>query len=208
MATEHPELPSSVLHAVIEKYPPIDWRKMALACAFYAQKGFEYLETPWVIPAQYSKLTKPHDDPTFIFEKGLFSLQPNELVGSAEQGFLYLIQNNLLPKGKFYSVSPCFRTDTYDATHQPWFLKLELIDTNVVDADKQLKQIMDLAYEFFTTIKNNDSVLEIVALPDGSKDINLNDIEIGSYGVRKMCDTPYIYATGLALPRFDVANKV
>jgi aspartyl-tRNA synthetase len=194
----------SILDKSISSYPIIDWRLIATAQNYYESLGYQYIETPWIVPTTYTEKTKPFKDKSFVLDSDLFKNQSNELVGSAEQAFLYLIDNEKMKPGKYLSISPCFRTDDYDELHQPWFLKLELIIVEPTDKDA-VNSILEDSFNFFRTITTGN--LEIINLPDKSYDINLNGIEIGSYGLRAINNTNYIYGTGLALPRFNIADK-
>lgn len=194
----------SILDKSISSYPVINWRLIVLAQGYYESLGYQYVETPWMVPTTYTEKTKPFKDKSFVLDSDLFENQSNELVGSAEQGFLYFIDHNKMKPGKYLSISPCFRTDNYDELHQPWFLKLELIIVGPTDKDS-VNSILEDSFKFFKTITKGN--LEIINLPDKSYDINLNGIEIGSYGLRTINNTNYIYGTGLALPRFNIADK-
>jgi tRNA synthetases class II core domain (F) len=206
MDIEPPEqFERSILESSFIKYPLIDWGILHRACLHYSSLGYQQKETPWVIPENYGKTTKPHIDKSFVHNNDMFKKQAHELVGSAEQGFIYLLLNNLLPKGKYFSVSPCFRVDNYDSTHLPWFMKLELLIYSPENEDEYLKSILNDAFNFLNI--NSDNQCEIVSLEDGTYDINLNGLEIGSYGIRNIENIKYIYGTGIALPRFNVANK-
>jgi hypothetical protein len=46
---------------------------------------------------------------------------------------------------------------------------------------------------------------ELVPIAD-TYDIEINGIEVGSYGIRSVDDVQYIYGTGLALPRYSTAK--
>lgn len=189
-----------------EFYPLIDWNLLSQAQQFYSNIGYQYCEVPYIIPEQYGKITKPHDDRSFVLNNHLFEEQPHELVGSAEQGFIYLIYQNLLPNKKLHSITPCFRTEQYDKQfHLPWFMKCELFhySNNIEDCLNMLKDAFDFYKQFINT---NDS-LDIITTSESTWDINLNNIEIGSYGIRNIPHHTFIYGTGLALPRFSVATK-
>lgn len=200
----------SLIHSEITSYPAIDWGLLAKASAFYKSKGLTYKETPWTAPIAVHEFTKPHQNPSFIHDLAL--PQGNELcelVGSAEQGFIYLMLNNELKDGKYYSITPCFRFDTYDKTHQPWFMKAELMhlqkNCNQEQALQNAMNLLDLAWEFLTALAP-DERFEKVQTSSLSWDINLNGIEIGSYGVRNVQNIVFAYGTGLALPRFSIAQ--
>lgn len=189
-----------------EGYPEINWNLLSKSQQFYSNKGYQYCEVPYLIPEEYGKITKPHEDRSFVLSNHLFQEQNQELLGSAEQGFIYLIYQNLLPNKKLYSITPCFRTEKYDNQfHLPWFMKCELfhLSNNIDDCIIMLKD----AFEFYTQIIDKNDSLDIVKTSETTWDINLNNIEIGSYGFRDIPNHIFIYGTGLALPRFSVAGK-
>lgn len=182
----------------------IDWTLLAKAASFYNEAGFAQKETPYALPELYHSYTKPHNDPSFILSSGIFSQEPHELVGSAEQGFIYLILNNLVnPQERFFSITPCFRSDNYDKLHQPWFMKLELFHYSSDLND--LISMLQLVKLFFSNQSKGD--LQIVETGNNSYDLELNSIEIGSFGFRTVEGITFIYGTGLALPRFSIANN-
>lgn len=206
MAIESPDrFEKSVLQDSFIKYPLIDWGILHRACTHYSTLGYEQKETPWIIPENYGRTTKPHIDRSFVQNKDMFKNQPHELVGSAEQGFIYLLFNNLLSQGKYFSVSPCFRVDNYDSTHLPWFMKVELLIYSPGNEEIYLKSILQDSLSFFRL--NTKNICEIISLNDGTYDINLNGIEIGSYGIRNIENIQYVYGTGVALPRFNLADS-
>lgn len=200
----HNKFESSFLEDTFLKYPLIDWSLLQRACVYYSSLGYQQKETPWLIPEIYGKTTKPHIDRSFVQDKNMFKEQAHELVGSAEQGFIYLILNNLLPEGKYFSISPCFRVDEYDKTHLPWFIKLELLIYSPGNENKYLQSILKDSLDFFNMNSNNKC--EKIFISDESYDINLNGLEVGSLGIREIESFKYVYATGIALPRFDMAN--
>lgn len=200
----------SLIHSEILSYPAIDWGLLARASSFYANKEFQYIETPWTTPTSVHDFTKPHQNPSFIHELSLpQGHELCELVGSAEQGFIYLMLNNAIKDGKYYSVTPCFRFDNYDKTHQPWFMKTELMHLQSNCSEQQAAEnaleLLKSAALFFKEIAP-EGKLDTVQTSPTSWDLNLNGIEVGSYGVRKVQNIIFAYGTGLALPRFSVAK--
>jgi hypothetical protein len=200
---------SVIEHAFINA-PNIEWRLLSQALEHYRRIGYDQVETPWVIPKPYMDGTKPHDHETFELHQGQFTKQHHELVGSAEQGFVYMKAQNLLPSGdQFMSVSPCFRVEHFDETHLPWFMKLELFinDTN----PERLEYMIEDCVAMFETLNDRDycpfEKIEVVRVGD-TFDIEMNGIEIGSYGIRRHFNRAegYIYGTGIALPRFTQAR--
>lgn len=196
------ELKLSLLNHSIYHMPHIDWGLLSQAQQYY-QKYFNYQETPFAVPTAYNALTKPHFDPSFFLSKGIFQEQEHELVGSAEQGFIYLALNQQLKSDRLFSISPCFRTENFDELRHPWFMKLELF--HLASSIEDVLKIVDIAHEFFNQVHSGQ--YSIIKTSDISWDILLNNIEIGSYGLRvlKEQNLTFVYGTGLALPRFSQA---
>ena len=186
---------------------PINWGLLARAQAFYASKGFQYRETPWSVPTEINALTRPADTPAWFEHE--FQGRTHELVASAEQGFLYQLKQHNLPPGMHQSISPCFRVEPlYGEYHQPWFMKLELcVVTEKDNAPAALRMVLQAAYGLYQSHCDAGSIVQ-TQVSDTQFDLELNGIEIGSYGIRKLDSCAFIYGTGLALPRFDIARKV
>lgn len=181
--------------------PAIDWNLLNEAYKYYSNL-YNYLETPFLIPKKYTDYTKPHKNNSFLLNQEDFREQPHELVGSAEQGFIYLLLNNRIKQKKYFSITPCFRAERYDETHQPWFMKLELFH---LSSDKQdLENMIQESMSFFSS---KDVVPQLEQTSINSYDILINNIEIGSYGFRDIEQYRFIYGTGLALPRFSIAKQ-
>ncbi len=188
------------------KYPTelIDWELLARANAYYKLQGFEQIETPYATPIAYHKETKPHDNPSFILNDGIFKDNEHELVASAEQGFIYKLLNNQIINKKLQSITPCFRYDNYDELHQSWFMKLELFHYS--DKIEDLEDMINIVKIFMDHISLNGSETSLIETNLGY-DLFLNGIEVGSYGFRDVEKKKFIYGTGLALPRFSIADK-
>lgn len=173
----------------------INYRLISAAIEKYQDLGYTFIDVPWVANQEAIDITLPPNKRAFI-------LKNKFLVGSAEQSFLHLILNGKLPEGKYVAATPCFRDDIEDEYHQKYFFKVELIkyskiyqfdhfdlinvvaDANVVQASLCSKKI--------EAIKTNEGI-----------DLTINNIEIGSYGIRKYKNFNWIYGTGLAEPRFS-----
>lgn len=208
----------SCLDPHIAKYPLIDWGMLGRAVDHYVGLGFTQIEVPWVVPATLNVDTKPHSNQSFVLPYDMFADTPHELVGSAEQGFMYLIQQNTIDPGKYLSVSPCFRFDVFDSTHFPWFMKIELcvIPESNDKLQSELTSLVNQAASLFDKLckkpssfyneKRRHLECQVVAIND-TYDIEINGIEVGSYGIRSISDKQYVYGTGLALPRFTIARN-
>lgn len=165
---------------------------------YYSLAGFQRIEAPWTVTESVISLTKPeHAAPYKIEHTGKC------LVGSAEQSFLYMYIKGQLPKGKFQATTPCFRDELFDATHTKYFIKNELINTIDV-TEEALKELVDTAYGFFQTFTDK---VRIERVDENSYDIVINNIEVGSYGIRENSFLKYIYGTACAEPRLSIALK-
>jgi len=202
----------------------IDYKALADAMQYYCNYGYIPIEVPWTVPLDDIMVTCPKES----YATKAPDLAPNDyLVGSAEQGFIYIDRRGLLDKNKKYvACTPCFRNDAVDYWHQKYFMKVELyhpmsdyLEDNFLNEgvlDNTLKHVIQLALNFFIKYNphsevskwgaNRSNDLKCVNTEQGF-DIELKNIELGSYGIRKdvakkLC---WIYGTGLAEPRFSKA---
>jgi hypothetical protein len=176
----------------------VDWVLLGRAVEFYKGKGYQYIEADWSVPDEVVAITAPNEE----WRAGS-RISTGTLVGSAEQSFLALDLAGKLPKGKFVACTPCFRpAETPDELHQFAFMKVELYDN--IGEITGLFQLLSDAGECFRLLGAPEGAL-YTSQEDGVIDINLNGIEIGSYGVRKHGDHLWQFGTGLALPRFSQA---
>ena len=179
----------------------IDYQNLANSVEFYKECKYIPIEVPWTVSEYVDDITKPKD-------RIHYQLKHNNkcLVASGEQGFLYLYLKDYLPKGKFQTITPCFRDEPYDLYHEKCFMKNELIITDDT-SDKMLNKIIDDARAFFSkTIGCPIEELKIVNMTSDvevSLDINFMDIELGSYGIRETEFLKWIYGTGCAEPRLS-----
>lgn len=164
------------------------------AIGFYQEHGFKRIETPWLVPDEINKITQPN----FVKSYHIPNFDKS-LVGSGEQSFLYLLSKHQLPTGKYQTLTPCFRDEIEDLTHFTQFMKLELIDTQDT-SEPNLLNIISYAETFFNSVLNKKT--EIIKTDIGY-DIMFNNIELGSYGIRKHEYLSWIYATGIAEPRLS-----
>jgi hypothetical protein len=182
----------------------IDWDTISDAVHYYGQQGYTYVETPWMVPVATSMITCPAED-------NIFTVWGNGgLVGSAEQGFLELAMNNSIhPDTKYISAGPCFRDEPVDDLHQKTFFKAELFYyTREQEAAAQLaKDMLEAAYGFML-LRSPIHRPQIVDAGFGW-DININGIEVGSYGYRFHERVGFwAYGTAAAEPRFSQATRI
>jgi hypothetical protein len=176
----------------------IDYKILDESVNYYQQRGFKRIEAPWTVSQYVDDITKPAGVLSF-------QLKHNDkcLVASGEQSFLYLYLKEFLPKGQYQTITPCFRFESFDYLHTKYFMKNELIKTDVVNND-QLVKIVDIALKFFRLYIPQS---ECVVTKDGF-DIVCGDYELGSYGIRECEFLKWIYATGCAEPRLSNLIKL
>lgn len=186
----------------------IDYLKLANSVQHYEGLSFVRIEVPWMVTAQIAELTKPPN----AFDYHVQDIK-KVLVASAEQSFLYLATKDQLPKGKYQAITPCFRYEPIDLTHRKCFMKNELINTESV-SNESLMEIIQGALKFYQQYINIDRLkiveaeahkaiinYDIVAIVNGQ------EMELGSYGIRKSEVLKYIYGTGCAEPRLSLIMK-
>jgi seryl-tRNA synthetase len=179
-----------------QERPEIDWSALSYALTCYKNRGFTYIEVPWLVPKEITEIT--HN------EIMSYRTDMGDLVGSAEQSFLSLDLDGKLLPGKYVTLTPCFRDDIIDETHQQTFMKVELYQ-NIDVTDDSLEKIIFLCQNIFESLLNHKVSVEKTEI---GYDILYKNIELGSYGIRKYNEMEWIYATGIAEPRFSVARKM
>lgn len=169
----------------------IDFKLLHESLQYYEVEGFQRVEAPWTVTERVDNITRPA-------ERQNFQLKHNDkcLVASGEQSFLYLYLKGFLPKGRFQTITPCFRYENFDFLHSKYFIKNELIITDKVN-ESSLDEVVEIALRFFRNYIPN---AEAIKHTDGY-DIEINGKELGSYGMRECEFLKWIYATGCAEPR-------
>ena len=184
----------------------INYQNLADSVEFYKERGYTSIEVPWTVTEYVDDITKPAD-------RVHYQLMHNKkcLIASGEQGFLYLYLKDYLPKGKFQTITPCFRDEPYDLFHEKCFMKNELIITDDT-SEKMLNKIIDDARAFFAKIIGcSIDELQIINMSTDntiSLDINFKNIELGSYGIRETEFIKWIYGTGCAEPRLSKCKDI
>ena len=186
--------------------PLIDYSIISAAIEHYQKHGYKYVTVPWFVLPEVNNVTKPVGVHGFHVRSDVFD---GELVGSGEQGFIELMEIGLLPLGKYVTCTPCFRSEPYgyDELHQPYFMKVELINTWDT-SDEQLDLMIAHSLDFFHKYVKTD----VATIDDNNYDIYASKtkekIELGSYGRRKWKDYKWLYGTGVALPRLSQAIEL
>lgn len=162
------------------------------AISFYKEKGFEPISVPYIVEKKYNDYTKPEDAKD---QKQHLDL---EYIASAEQSFIKMLLEGDLLENQHQALTPCYRPEkNLSESHQQVFLKLELFAKY-----DWLDYMIEDCFEFFTA---KCYAVDIVKTDIGY-DIELNGIEIGSYGLRNIEGQVFTYGTGLAEPRFSYAR--
>lgn len=178
----------------------VNWGLLGDAVRHWTSVGFVYREVPWLVPDRYNMVTCPEAE--FLVNSKLGSH-----IGSAEQGFIYLDHTGQLPEGRWVACTPCFRAEpVLDRFHQNGFMKVELYQNGAFATPEVLGQTVSECCLWFLSRLPRElaNCVETVRTPDGY-DITLEGIEIGSYGLRHFEEVSWVYATGLAEPRFSTA---
>jgi seryl-tRNA synthetase len=178
----------------------IDYNRLSRSLEYYEKIGYKRVESPWTVTKSISDITKPEGATDWtILEKN------KVLVASGEQSFLYMYLKGFLPKGKFQTITPCFRDEPFDELHTKYFMKNELIITDNI-SEENLNKIINDAKTFLENELNNK--IDIIQTNIGY-DLEINDMEVGSYGIRSSGYLDWIYGTGLAEPRATyIKNKI
>lgn len=179
----------------------MNYSRLVNAQRFYEAKDYVVVDAPWAITAAVNEITKPVEDDHLMLNSNVDSV----LVASAEQSFLQLRVDGLLPDGKYQAITPCFRDEpVIDEIHQQSFMKLELIKISSTKFELvDVLEVVKHASEFFI---NQGLRVKAVETNEATHSIDLvcyvTGIELGSYGIRYDESIGYwIYGTGVAEPR-------
>lgn len=175
----------------------INYKIISDSIEYYEKENFYRIESPWIIPKYVNGITNSDQQRTFVLKND------DCLVASGEQSFLNLYLNENLNLGQFQTTTPCFRDEPIDYLHSKYFIKNELIKTNIVNND-ELDKIVETCYKFYKKYIPNINIIKT----NIGYDINYEDIELGSYGIRECEFLKWIYATGCAEPRLTKAIKL
>jgi hypothetical protein len=111
-------------------------------------------------------------------------------------GFLWLYERNFLPKGRFMSITPVFDKNSFS-------MKNELIITDDVSLPS-LVNIINICKDFYEKELNTE--VKLVKTNDGFY-LEVNGIEIGSYGIKKNDHLEWIYAIGCNEPKLSIIKN-
>lgn len=176
----------------------IDANLLYQAMMFFNNCGYEFITAPYVVDKKAVEHTLPEGREAYPHANYGF------YVGSAEQSIYHMLDKcgrKNLPK-RCLAITPCQRNEeVLDESHLEIFLKIELIS---FDLGYSHKTIMEDVLDFFKMI-GTENVTYVMQDDNVSYDINVNNIEVGSYGYRWFRDVLVSYGTGLALPRYSYA---
>jgi len=191
----------------------VNWGRLSRALNHWTDLGYKQVDVPWRVKRMYIKSTMEDVEPAMIKHLDMFEGGKDSrcLIGSGEQAFIEMLWNRKLVGGNYVTCTPCFRDDLVDDLHQREFMKVEVISTTWPTLDN-LFDLVEKARRFFLSeigLPLHESGLRVVetSVEHPSFDIDLNGIEIGSYGIREWLGMKWIYGTGVAEPRFTKALK-
>lgn len=180
---------------------------LSFAVQWWVQRGLRFVNLPWVVDPRYSAVTRPAFARDIETPHGVF-------VASGEQSFMELWEKGALPPHSegYVGWTPCLRDEPkLDELHYFGFMKAEVFIPLTPESRPMTActQLVSQQLQLFTLLCHRFGVLhpalttEVISAEQ--IDILLNDIEIGSYGVRALNDRKFLYGTALALPRFSQA---
>lgn len=178
----------------------IDYSKLSHAVLVAQSLGFKKVEVNWIIPGYIGDITRP-ENAHRISVRSEETHHNGELIASGETGLVHDRGKYTEPDQRLMTVTPCFRSEPYytHGLYEPWFMKLELMIANPTDDLKAATEVMSVAKTIMGTWTRKLVFDPVVG------DLMLNDIEVGSYGIRGYEDFRWAYGTGLAEPRFTYA---
>ncbi len=185
----------------------IDYKLLDDASKYYnSVADFKRIESPWLVTKEISDITKPVNCSSYIVKKDTEETE-KVFVASGEQSLLYLINKGFFGNGgKFQTITPCMRNDSFDSTHTKYFIKLELMNFST-KGKMDIEDVDYIVYEalnFFSSFtKGKYTQPKIVSTGNDCFDIMYKDVEIGSYGLRHTSFCSWVYGTGIAEPRFS-----
>lgn len=167
----------------------VDTKVVMEALSYYESLGYELISVPMIVNKRSSDSTKPADRKDLQHLSGVY-------VASAEQSFIDMILKGDLKAGRYCAITPCYRDEpAIDETHLNIFLKIELIAVGSCIQEVLLGDAKRFFSRYLTGV-------EEVVTEDGS-DLEVDGVELGSYGYRVIEGNVISYGTGLAEPRFS-----
>lgn len=195
--------------AVTGPFPANSLLLLHVALQWWQSQSFLYVDLPWMVPTAYASAHRP------AFCRDVLTLH-GSFVGSGEQSFLMLREEDRLPPGArgYIGWTPCLRDEVLDETHQHGFMKAEwfvpLTHREVPAWQAILDELLDDQVGMFKNVARyagGPLDLQVSREKSGPEqwDLVMGGLEVGSYGLRHFNGQPYLYGTALALPRFTQA---
>lgn len=186
----------------------MNWNRLLCALEYYQLlpqgREFRGIEVPWIVSRIAQDSTRPPGGVDWNVVPSDDDKPAGALVASGEQSFVQMMLDGQLPGNRYVCLTPCWRKEpVYNEFYRPYFMKVELIQLRT---PARVMDMVDVAYWFFST-QCDPATIEIVETGDNMFDINVNGIEVGSYGQREWQGFEWTYGTGLAEPRFTAAVK-
>lgn len=186
------------------------YKHLIEAIRYYERCGYKWLDVPWAVSNEAVSITRPahvKGRGEAHYQAGGLDLYP---VASAEQSFLQMRMDNPYLMGKYVTMTPCIRNEpVLDDLHQPYFLKVELINWDATGHEDMAKMIADARMLFegdlwVDCVENNDP--DPIGIEAWDLVTARTGIELGSYGIREAEGVGrWVYGTGLAEPRYSYA---
>ena len=127
----------------------INYNRIAEAQTFYKGRGYQNIETPWLVSPQAIRATLP-------LGKTMMETIRGVLVESGEQGFIQQMMDGVMEPGMYQTATPCFQDAAeYQSQYfmgsdesRPYFYQIELIayrpDDVRVAYEKMINDAMDI----------------------------------------------------------------
>lgn len=198
----------------------IDYQLVVKALDSYKQLGYQYIEAPWMVTAKAQYATMPKELQSFAVVPHRHGDVPaaqepsSYLVGSAEQGIIQmLLDGKLTNPGWYVTGGPCFRNEpVLDEYRKQTFFKVELtwlLDDSAPQSEYSQNAFAQgiASHASYVFCEISGKIASLVKTDIGY-DLEMNGVEVGSYGYREFEGHRWIYGTGLALPRFTQVMAV
>ena len=168
----------------------IDANLLMKAMSFYNNLGYKPCKCSLLVDEDVILHTLPEN------RKPLHHIYGKFYVGSAEQSFLQKIKDGEVLYDKMMFITPCQRDEeVLDESHLEMFLKVELISL--------VSPVLKDVESFYKSVGYDVNIVKTSC----GEDIELNNVEIGSFGSNEYLGVNYFYGTGIALPRIEYATE-
>jgi hypothetical protein len=175
----------------------INYARLAHAQAFFKGRGYQNVETPWLVTPQAVRATTPIPEVIIETIRGV-------LVNSGEQGFIQKMVDGELTPGMYQTLTPCFvDLSNGETAGAEYYEQIELLCYMPDDVRTVYEQMINDVMACYFEISDAES-FDARQNEDGVE-IAFNNIVVGKYGIRAMGNHKWVYGTGLTEPRFTLA---